>query len=165
MTFASFDMLVRVKSTDPSGFLDGFHALGSDDRRTRLGIPDDPFAFSFSQGREQAKPGALEAQAREMIKDGLPRREIGWQVAPGTACVQDVKDRIEDGAQRVSGWPAASGQGREMLLQTPPLRIRKIAGITGTHPFSVSREPLPFPKHALSSSPISCRSMISSNSG
>jgi hypothetical protein len=55
MTFASFDMLVRVKSTDPSGFLDGFHALGIDDRRTRLGIPADPFAFSFSQSREQAR--------------------------------------------------------------------------------------------------------------
>jgi hypothetical protein len=33
-----------------------------------------------------------------------------------------------------------SGQGREMALQILPLRIRKVTGITGTHPASLSHE-------------------------
>jgi hypothetical protein len=48
MAFAAFHALVRIKPTDPSGFLNCFDALRIDDRRTRLGVSPDPFTFSFS---------------------------------------------------------------------------------------------------------------------
>jgi hypothetical protein len=48
MTFAAFHALVRIKPTDPGGFLYRFDALGIDDRCTRLGVSPDSFPFSFS---------------------------------------------------------------------------------------------------------------------
>jgi hypothetical protein len=39
----------------------------------------------------------------------------------------------------VGRWSASSGLGREMALEILPLRIRKTAGITGTHPSSLSQ--------------------------
>ena len=83
---------------------------------------------------------AFEAQAPEMVEHRLPGREITREVTPGAASAQDVEDRVEDGTQRVGWRPAPFGQGGEMLLQTLPLRIGKVAWITCTHPSSLSRE-------------------------
>ncbi|GHO60372.1 hypothetical protein KSB_88470 [Ktedonobacter robiniae] len=61
VAFASFHPFVRIKPADASRFLDGFHTLRIDDRRTRLGVPPNSLAFGFSQDREEAKPRAFEA--------------------------------------------------------------------------------------------------------
>src|SRR5262249_9452448 len=103
-------------------------------------VPPDPFAFGFPQGREQTKPEAFEAQAPEMVEHCLPWREITREITPRAARAQDVEDRVEDGTQWVGWRPAPAGQGGEMLLQTLPLCIGKVAWITRTHPSSLSRE-------------------------
>ena len=93
------------------------------------------------------------SQTPEMVEDGLPRWKVGWEIAPWTARAQHVEDRIENSSQRVNWRPATSGHGWKMALQTRPLRIRKIAGITGTHPSSLSFHVRSFPrltKHGLS---------------
>ncbi len=109
-------------------------------RGAGLRVPSLSLALGTPQGREQAKPGAFEAQASEMVEDRLPRWKVTRQVAPRTAGAQSVEDCIENGTQGVDWRPAASGQGREMVLQTLPLRIRKIAWITRTHPSSLSHD-------------------------
>jgi hypothetical protein len=96
MAFAAFHALVRIKPTDPGGFLHRFDALRINDRRTRLGVSPNSFTFSFPQRCKQAKPDALEAQAPEMVEHGLPRRKVNWQIPPGTAGAQHVEDGIEN---------------------------------------------------------------------
>lgn len=75
----------------------------------------------------------------------------GSQLLPTVRCISP--DFFEAGGlgqvQRASTEHLCYHVERKMLLQAPPLRIRKIAWITGTHPFSVSREPMPFTKHTL----------------
>ncbi len=68
----------------------------------------------------------------------LRRKRQKRQIAPGAAGAQDVEDRIENGTKGVGWRPAAFGQGRKMALQRFPLRVGKIAWITGPHPFSLS---------------------------
>jgi hypothetical protein len=108
----AFHVLVRIKAADPGGFLNGLDALRIHDRRTRLRVLSNPFAFGTPQSREQSKPGAFEAQTAKVIKHGLPGREVAWQVPPGAAGTQDVEDRVEDSSQRMGWWSATSGQGR-----------------------------------------------------
>lgn len=69
----AFDMLGRIKATDPGGFLNLFDALCIDDRGTRLGISPNSFAFGFSQGCQQTKPGAFQAQAAKMVEQPFAR--------------------------------------------------------------------------------------------
>jgi hypothetical protein len=67
MALASFHAFMRIESADPGGLLNGFDALRIHDGRTGLRVPPDPFAFSLSQGRQQTKPGAFEAQVAKMV--------------------------------------------------------------------------------------------------
>src|ERR1044071_8060576 len=89
-------------------------------------------------------------QAPEMIKDGLPRREIGWQVAKGGSLCAECK-RSHRRWRAKSEWVACRLWARkgDVVADTSTPHRDVIAGITGIHPFSVSHEPLPFPKHAL----------------
>ena len=58
-----------------------------------------------------------------MVEDGLPRWKVGGEIASWAAGAQHVKDRIENGPQRVNWRSATFGQGREKTLQALPLRI------------------------------------------
>ena len=68
MALASFHACMRIESAEPGGLLNGFDALRIHDGRTGLRVPPDPFAFSRSQGRQQTKPGAFEAQVAKMVE-------------------------------------------------------------------------------------------------
>jgi hypothetical protein len=103
-------------------------------------VPSLSFALGPVQRPQQERPGPFETEASKVVEDGLPRREIGWQIAPGAAGAQNVEDRIENGTQGVDWWPAMFGQGRKMALQRFPLRVGKIAWVIGSHPFSLSHE-------------------------
>jgi hypothetical protein len=138
MPFPPFDVLVGIVATDPRRLLDRFYALGIYAGCTWVRMPSLSFAFSPMQRPQQKRPGPFEAQTPEMVEDGLPRWKVRWKVAPRTAGAQHVEDRIEHGSQGVNWRSTTSGQGREMALQILPLRIRKVTGITGTHPASLS---------------------------
>jgi hypothetical protein len=78
-------------------------------------------------------PDTLETPAPKMVENGLPARKVRWEVAPGAAGSQDVKDRITNFSQGVGSRSATRGLGGEMLLQVLPLSIGKVAWIDGTH--------------------------------
>ncbi len=61
VALTSFHTLMSIKATDPGRFLDRLDTLRIHDRCARLRILAHSLAFGFSQGREQAKPGAFEA--------------------------------------------------------------------------------------------------------
>jgi hypothetical protein len=141
VALASFHAFMRIEATDPGRFLNRFDADAAS-MMAALGwafLPTRSRSASRStvSSRNQV-PGI--AQTAKMVEHRLPGREVGWQVAPRAARAQHIEDRIEDGSQWVNWWSPSLGHGREIALQTRPLRIRQIAGITGTHPSSLSYE-------------------------
>ena len=78
-------------------------------------------------------PYAVEAEAAEMIIDGLPGREISGKIAPRAARAQEIEDRIEDGAQRMAARPPAWSLGREMPFQARPFGVGEIGRIGPIH--------------------------------
>ena len=50
---------------------------------TSMRVPSLPFALGPLKGPQQERPDTFKAQAPEMIENGLPRREVGWEVAKG----------------------------------------------------------------------------------
>ena len=114
-------------------------------------IPSLPFAFGPVKRPQQERPGSLETQAPEMIEDRLPRREIGWEVAPRTAGAQHVEDRIENGT-RGSGLVACHVWTREEdgVAAFPTPRRKDCLGNWFSSIQIIIPEILcPFPKHAL----------------
>jgi hypothetical protein len=81
-------------------------------RGAGLRVPSLSLALGTPQGHEQAKPGAFEAQASEMVEDRLPRWKVTRQVAPRTAGAQNVEDCIENGTAG-SGLAACRVWARE----------------------------------------------------
>jgi hypothetical protein len=90
---------VGVIPSDLGRLLDGLHTLAVQDGRTWVRVTADALALGTVQGGIEQMPDALEAEAPEMVEDGLPRREVAWQIAPGAAGTQDVEDGIENRAQ------------------------------------------------------------------
>ncbi len=72
-------------------------------------VPSLPFALGPLKGPQQERPDTFKAQAPEMIENGLPRREVGWEVAPGATGAQYVEDGIKNGARGVNWRPAMFG--------------------------------------------------------
>ena len=140
MSFAAFDPLMGIKAAASCRFLNGFHAdVASTTAALGSGCLPRRSRSARCNARHKSVQIPYASQAPEVVKNRLPRWKVGWQVAPRAPRSQDVEDRIENGTQG-GGWrPASFGLRREMALQTLPLRIRKIAGITRTHPFSLSQ--------------------------
>ena len=107
---------------------------------TWVRMPSLPFAFRPMRRPPQERPSPFEAQTPETVEDRLPRWKVGWQVAPRTTRSQDVKNGIKNGTQGVDWRPTTLGLRGQKALQILPLPIKKIAGITGTHPSSLSCE-------------------------
>jgi hypothetical protein len=105
MALATFYTFVRIVTTDTPGLLHGFHTLCVHDGRARMWILADPASFGLVQRPIDQSPKTLAAKLTPMIIDGLPGREVAWQVAPRTACAQYIKKRIED---RAEGMPTES---------------------------------------------------------
>ena len=59
---------------------------------------------------------AAQAEAAEVVVDGLPRREVTREVAPRASRPEQVEDRVEGGAQRVAARPSAGLGRREITL-------------------------------------------------
>lgn len=131
--FPPFDVFVDIVTTDPRRLLDRFHALGIHTGGTWVRMPSLSFAFSPVQRPQQERPGPFEEQPPEMVKDGLARREIGREIAPRTTSTPDVKDRVENGSQRVGRRSSVCGRRWQVTLEALPLCIGEITGIGDTH--------------------------------
>src|SRR5829696_962401 len=61
--------------------------------------------------------------------DGLPRREVAREQAPGAAAPQDVEDRIEDSARRVGLGSTAGLLRRQKGVQAEPFGVGEIGRV------------------------------------
>src|SRR5262245_10198171 len=85
------------------------------------------------QSRIEQVQRAAQVEAPDMVVHRLPRWEVGWEITPGTARAQHGEDGIEDAAQRVGPWSAASWHRRKKALQAFPLRVSQIARVRRVH--------------------------------
>ena len=78
-------------------------------------------------------PGALQAPEAEVVVDRLPRWEVVRQESPGASATHDVKDGVEDLAQRIDPrTPVVFGSGK-VGFQAAPFGIRQIGLICFSH--------------------------------
>src|SRR5919199_4358214 len=102
MALPPLDALVCIVATDAGRLLDGLDALCIHDRRRRLRMPTHALSLRCPECDEDAVPHAAEAQATEVVVDGLPGREIAGKIAPGASRTQEIEDGVENLAKRVS---------------------------------------------------------------
>jgi hypothetical protein len=60
------------------------------------------------------------------VMDGLPRRKLMWQQAPGTATADDIEDGVKELTQSVDSGPSASLWSREVRLNASPLVVGEV---------------------------------------
>jgi len=97
---------MRVIAPDTTGLPDGFHTLRVHDGCAWMRIPADPASFGLVQRPLETGPQARAAKLPPGVVHRLPRREIARQVAPRAARAQQIKEGIEDRAERVAPEPS-----------------------------------------------------------
>jgi len=112
MALATFDPFMRVESADAAGLLDRFHGLGVNDGCARIGVFANASTFGVPQRPPEMRPNACATKLSEVIVGGLPRWEFARQISPRTAGAQEIKDRVEDGAERVAAELSMRRSGR-----------------------------------------------------
>jgi hypothetical protein len=112
------DTLVGIVAADAGGLLDSLNALCVHDRRRRLWMLAHALSLRRPECREGTVPHAAEAEAAEVVVDGLPGREITGKIAPRAPRTQEIEDGFEDPAERVPrasparyGRPAGDAAG------------------------------------------------------
>ena len=148
MAFAPFHMFVSIKAADASRLLNRFHTDAAS-MMAALGCGFPPCRSRSARWSTRRRPVQIPlTQAPEVIEHRLPWQEVGRQVAPRTAGMQDVEDCIENRTKRVDGWPASFALAWQLLLKVGPLGVGQAAGIVCTHLFSVPQTPAAPLSHA-----------------
>src|SRR5215210_3615194 len=111
MALAPFHLLAGVVAALLAAHPGGLDALAVHDPGARLRVPSEPDSSPPTQGRVQPLPRPVDAPGSEVVVvDGLPRREVVREQAPGAAAAHHVEDGVEDLAQRMEpGTAGCSG--------------------------------------------------------
>src|SRR5919199_1000945 len=133
MALPTLDALVGIVAADASRLLDGLEALCIHDRRCRLRMPTHALSLRCPECDEDAMPHAAEAQATEVVVDGLPGREIARKIAPGASRAQEIEDGVENLAKRVSRSSPAGHSRRQVALYAFPFGIGQVGGGHDAH--------------------------------
>src|SRR4029450_397387 len=81
-----------------------------------------------TQAVVNALPGPVQAPSPQVAIDGLPRRILARQVAPGTSGARQVEDGVERQAHISLPAPAAWFSRRDKGFDILPLSVGKVAG-------------------------------------
>jgi hypothetical protein len=103
--------------------------LAIDDPRARLGVPPDVGAELLPEDSVQLLPGAIQAPEPEIVIGGLPRWELVWEEAPGTATSDNIEDGIQYLADRVQARSPDALGWRQERVQASELGVRQVAQI------------------------------------
>src|ERR671917_652037 len=104
MALSSLDLLASLV-TSVSSHTGSLYRLRIHYARARLRISFEAYSQTMAQSSVYPLPGTVDAPSSEVMVDGLPRRELMRQQAPGTATAHHVEDGIEDLAQGVGSGP------------------------------------------------------------
>src|SRR3712207_2535517 len=142
VAFPPLDALVGIVAADASGFLDGLNALCVHDRRRPVRMPAHAPSLRHPECHEGTVPHAAEAEAPEVVVDGLPGREITGKIAPRASRTQEIEDGFEDPAERVPRASPARHGRRQVTLQAFPFRIGQVGGVRDVHAQERTRSPV-----------------------
>ena len=95
VAFTTFDLLATIVTPLLSAHPGGLGRLGVHYPSARFGVALESNTQAFADRAIHPLPSAVDAPSSEVVKDGLPRREVVGQKAPRAATPQDVEDRIE----------------------------------------------------------------------
>ena len=105
VALATHDLLAGVVATGPTGFV-RFHALAVDDAGAGRGRPTAAFAIDHQQRMVESLEHAPVSPGRKPAIGRALGRKVARQKPPGDASAHDVKDRVDDLAQRPGERPA-----------------------------------------------------------
>ncbi len=128
MSFASLDLLTRIKPTWPAR-LGRFHRLAIDHARGGRYRASSPFPRHRNQGLVDACERAVTAEAVEICLYRCKRCELPGDLPPLTASRQHVENRFNNHAQRYRAWPSAGRRCRHKRRDQRPFSIGKVACI------------------------------------
>src|SRR5208283_2995904 len=129
MTFTAFDPLAGV-------IPDVSAVAGRLDTLTVQNRGGGPAAFVVGFPHEQAQ-GIVEHSPLMVVNPlpedmihGFPRREVGGQIAPRTAALDQIQDGIDD-APPILGWASAFGRFGQHRFEVSPLGVGKVGVVSG----------------------------------
>ena len=100
MALSALHLLAAVVPSLLPSHAGTFHRLRIDYAGTWLRVSPHTYAHPLTQGGVQPLPGAVDTPSPEVMVDGLPRREVVGQKAPGTAAADDVEDGVNKDLSR-----------------------------------------------------------------
>jgi site-specific DNA recombinase len=139
------NLLAAVKAPLLAAHPGGLGRLAVHDPRARFGISAEPLPQAAAQDAVQSFPNPVEPPPPEVVKDGLPGREVLRQHPPLAAALEEVEDGVEDLARAAEPRSAALLRGWEKRLQQTPLVVSKVARIVlARHATERRWQPAPF---------------------
>src|SRR4029453_19325934 len=121
VALAAKGLLARVVAALGPAAISRFHALAVDDGCARLTRSPLLLSQVATQAGVNWLPGPVQAPSPEVAIDGLPRRILARQVAPGTSRARQVEDGVERQAQVSLPAPAAGFGRRDKGFDILPL--------------------------------------------
>src|SRR5215212_957497 len=96
MTLSAARLLSAVVTALFSAYPGRLYRLGVHNACAGLRVPAEPPPQPLAQLGVQALPRPVEPPPPKPVVEGLPRREVPRQHAPGAAAFEDVEDGVED---------------------------------------------------------------------
>src|SRR5215472_2760282 len=128
MPLPPLDLLAPVVSLDATRFFRGFHTLAIHDRCRGVGMASRTEANRAAPCLVDALPHPVQAPLAECCVGCLPWWILAWQLAPGTAGAQDIKERVDEQPQRPGARPATPCWSWEQRCELHPFGIREVTG-------------------------------------
>src|SRR4051794_25778865 len=108
MAFSALDLLAAIIASLLSSHAGALDRLRIDNTRGGLRITPKTDPQALADGCVESLPGTIDAPEAKVMVDGLPRREVVRQQAPGAAAAENVEDGVEDLADAVEARSSRS---------------------------------------------------------
>jgi hypothetical protein len=133
VSLTAFNLLATIVTPLLSAHPGGLGRLGVHYPSAGFRIALELNAQAFAESAVHPLPRSVDAPSSEVVKDGLPRREVVGQKAPRAATPQDVEDDIEDFALIVNPGSAGGFRDGKMRLQAGPFSIGEVGWVRLSH--------------------------------
>src|SRR5215207_2473448 len=134
VAFSALDLLAAIIASLLSSHAGALDRLRIDNTRGGLRITPKTDPQALADGCVEPLPGTIDAPEAKVMVDGLPRREVVRQQAPGAAAAENVEDGVEDLAQVVEARSSRGFRGwGQMGFDARPFSIGEVGLVCFSH--------------------------------
>src|SRR5215207_6791468 len=134
VAFSALDLLAAIIASLLSSHAGALDRLRIDNTRGGLRITPKTDPQALADGCVEPLPGTIDAPEAKVMVDGLPRREVVRQQAPGAAAAENVEDGVEDLAQVVEARLSRGFRGwGQMGFDARPFSIGEVGLVCFSH--------------------------------